>query len=149
MEKEIIKRNKELTEKHPYLIPRNVWTGEVSKDYDYSRTHLDRIPEGWRIAFGEQFVNELTEAFDKYRPGFKNEYFITQIKEKYGSLRWYDFGIIPEAYDIVKKYENLSRKTCIECGEPATKISIGYISPYCDKCIGDECYREIESEGQD
>lgn len=24
--------------------------------------------------------------------------------------------------------------TCIVCGRPATKISTGYISPYCDDC---------------
>ena len=26
-------------------------------------------------------------------------------------------------------------KTCIVCGKPATKMSTGWISPYCDDCV--------------
>ena len=49
-----------------------------------------------------------------------------------------------EVYEIIKKYENLSRNTCISCGEPATKISDGWISPFCDKHFPKE--REIYQE---
>lgn len=38
--------------------------------------------------------------------------------------------------DIIPKYERLSARTCIRCGNPATKASTGWISPYCDTCAG-------------
>lgn len=38
--------NKELVEEFPFLLPRNRFTGEVPKDYDYSYTELDAMPEG-------------------------------------------------------------------------------------------------------
>ena len=56
-----------------------------------------------------------------------------QIKEKYGSLRLYtNFGN-DEIYDVIDKYESISEKTCFECGKPATKMTEGYILPYCDE----------------
>lgn len=117
---------------------------------------------------------------DKQNNNLLYEYMITTIKEKYGSLRWYDNGYpigkleligieeyedgMPEhnrdtdfySYigvennkaqykhfkildkckigDIISKYEQLSARTCIKCGQPATKISLGWISPWCDNC---------------
>ena len=32
------------------------------------------------------------------------------------------------------KYEELSFKTCIFCGEPATQMTTGWILPVCDSC---------------
>lgn len=57
-----------------------------------------------------------------------------QIKEKYGSLRWYSNGS-PNGceYPIINKYEALSKRTCIVCGKSAKYISTGWISPYCEK----------------
>lgn len=35
--------------------------------------------------------------------------------------------------NIISKYEDLSEKTCIVCGEPAKWTSTGWISPFCEK----------------
>jgi hypothetical protein len=136
MEESIIKRNKELIEKYPFLKPRNRWTDEVPEDYDYSYTELDAFPEGWLIAFGNQMVEEIYQILLK--ADYVEKYRIMQIKEKYGSLRWYD-GAIPvviskELGAVINKYERLSYKTCIKCGEPAYGTTRGWITPYCEKC---------------
>lgn len=129
---ELIQKNKALIERYPFLLPRNRFTGKVVADYDYSFTELDDMPDGWRKAFGEQMCEELREALiiaerlDEYR--------ISDIKEKFGFLHWYDFGNTQEGYDVISKYEKLSKRICISCGKPATKISTGWISPYCDDC---------------
>ena len=131
MDEMMIKQhNKELIEKYPFLLPRNVWTGEPIEDYDYSYTELDDMPTGWRIAFGEQLCAELMEALGDDA----KDYFIEQIKEKYGELRWYPNWGSEKIYDIIDKYTHLSRRICIKCGAPATKISLGWVSPYCDEC---------------
>lgn len=135
VDEELIQKNKELVEKYPFLLPRNRWTGKADDDYDYSYTELDEMPEGWRKAFGEQMCAEITEALRK--ANYLNEYRILQIKEKWGFLHWYDAGAPDEVYQIINRYENLSARTCIRCGKPATKLSMGWICPWCDDCAAE------------
>lgn len=128
--------NQKLIERFPFLMPHNRWTDEVPEDFDYSYTELDSMPDGWRKAFGEQMCEEIREEL--VRVDYLDKYRITQIKEKYGTLRWYDFGCTERMLrEIIPKYEHLSAKTCIKCGNPATKVSTGWISPYCDTCANE------------
>lgn len=96
-------------------------------------TELDAMPKGWRKAFGIQICKEIKAALKKNHYLYK--YRIMQIKEKFGELCWYDAHAPKEVYDITNKYEALSREICIICGKPATKISNGWICPYCDDCF--------------
>lgn len=131
MDKKI--ENKKLIERYPFLLPRHRLTGVCPTDYDFRYTELDAMPDGWRIAFGEDICKEIMEELilkdcvDTYR--------IMQIKEKYGELRWYSQGGTERIYkEIVPKYEKLSMRTCIKCGQPATLISTGWIAPWCNMC---------------
>ena len=133
--------NQKLIERFPFLMPRNRWTGEVPEDYDYSYTELDSMPDGWRKAFGEQMCEDIREEL--VRAEYLGQYRISQIKVKYGTLCWYDFGCTERMLrDIIPKYERLSARTCIRCGNPATKASTGWISPYCDTCAGKVSHAE-------
>lgn len=130
MDKNIIEENKRLIEIYPFLKPVNVWTGKEIEDYDYSFTYLDNMPEGWEKAFGRQMCAEIKEALGN---DIKN-YMIIQVKEKYGQLRWYTNWTTDRLEEIIDKYTKLSEKTCVRCGQPATKISLGWICPWCDEC---------------
>ncbi len=139
--------NKALCERFPFLIPSNRWSGrritegagfwpgdpDRIPEYDWEYTELDEMPDGWRIAFGEALCEELKAVLDAV--GHTDEYRIVQIKEKYGYLRWYDNANTREGYKIISKYARISQRTCIVCGKPATQISTGWISPYCDECV--------------
>ena len=142
----VAKYNKDLLEKYPWLTPYNVWTGEPLEDYDYEYTLADDIPRGWRIAFGDQMIEELDQLLKKYN--LEKEYRITQIKEKYGALRWYDNGFPEEGWeeymDWLCKYEDLSFRTCIRCGKPAIGLTKGWIMPLCKDCMKDMPYDPIE-----
>ena len=127
-----IEKNKELCEKYPFLIPRNVWTDAIPEDYDYSWTRLDDLEPGWRIAFGEQLCDELKEALAQ--ADYVEHFRFSQIKEKWGKLCLYHFGCNPSAQAVIHKYEKLSKCTCGHCGKPATKVSTGWIYPYCTSC---------------
>lgn len=129
---EKVARNKRLVEKFPFLEPRNTWTGERFEDYDYSYTELDGMPIGWRKAFGEQMCEEIAEALRK--AGQLDTYRIIEVKEKWGYLHWYDAGAPDEVYRIIEKYENISARTCVVCGKPATKLSKGWVLPWCNAC---------------
>lgn len=130
--------NEELIERYPFLKPRNVWTDKIIEDADC--TLLDDMPDGWRKAFGEQMCEEIREVLIKY--DYLDKYRIMQIKEKFGQLRWYDNGAPREVFDIIDKYEKISERTCIICGQPATLISKGWISPFCDCVKSGERYNK-------
>lgn len=109
-----------------------------------SYTELDAMEPGWRKSFGIQMCKEIKKELKKHK--FLYKYRIVQIKEKWGYLHWYDGGNPKDSkiYDIIHKYEDISAKTCGVCGKPATKISKGWIYPYCDDCIGDINFTEID-----
>lgn len=124
--------NKYLCERYPFLIPRNRWTDEICKDYNW--TELDAMDPGWRKAFGKEMMEELRE--DLIKCNYLDKFRILQIKEKYGGLRFYT-GRVPvesNAYEIIKKYEDMSYGICTECGRPGHQIDDGWIWTMCDSC---------------
>ena len=158
--------NRELCERFPFLIPSNRFSGmkiteaggggfwpgtpDAIPEYNYEYTELDDMPEGWRKAFGEQMCAEIMEEL--VAADLVNDFRIVQIKEKYGYLRFYFAGGNKAVGDIVSKYEKISSHTCVVCGAPATKITRGWICPYCDNCVPpkvtsvpiDEFYKDWE-----
>ena len=53
-------------------------------------------------------------------------------------LCWYDNGvpdsIFKEYYEWLNKYEELSKHTCIICGNPGELTNSGWIIPLCEEC---------------
>ena len=125
--------NKELIERYPFLMPRNRWTGKIPEEFNYSYTELDAMPDGWRKAFGERMCEEIRNAL--IEENYLDEYRISQIKEKYGMLRWYSFGTTQKVEDIIYKYEYISRFICMNCGRPyAKELDIGWVYTLCENC---------------
>ena len=68
-------------------------------------------------------------------PGYK----LFQVKEKFGTLRWYatDDGSAVD-YDVyharVREAERESAKTCEACGQPGKLRDGGWVHTYCDAC---------------
>ena len=141
-----VDHNRWLCYKYPWLIPHNRWTDEEDPEYDYSYTELDSMPNGWRRTFGEQMCEEIQKLLEE--ADWVDKYRILQIKEKFGSLRWYDSSVpesIRERLDkVIQKYEEISARTCFICGAPATKISMSWICPWCDKCAAEQEYEAFE-----
>lgn len=122
---------------YKWLTLRNAWTDEpILDDNGNYMSWTENIPDGWYKAFGEQMIDELNTILEKH--SYVDDYRILQIKEKYGGLRWYSsgypFDMQDAYYDWLNKYEELSFKTCIQCGKTATHITSGWILPMCDKC---------------
>lgn len=125
-------KNKKLCKRYPFLIIRD-WEDEP---LGYEFIYLDDMPEGWKRAFGIDMCEDIRRVLVK--ANYLYTYRIVQLKEKYGGMRLYSDGapssIYRELEDVIDKYEDLSYRTCIHCGRPATKISLGWISPFCDEC---------------
>lgn len=120
--------------KYPFYKNRNVWT---DKFLGYSMTRYEDIPEGWRKAFGKQLSEDLRKQLKKDKQ--LHTFRFSQIKEKWGKLRLYTFGCSEECWDIIRKYEALSKKYCIYCGKPATHKTTGYVLYLCK----DHCKLEV------
>ena len=135
MEKfDTVQYNKKLCEKYPWLkLPARE---NDTPEQEFEFTELDLMPDGWRNAFGERMCEDIQKLLVK--ANYVDQYHISQIKEKYGELRWYDNGVPEEISDefeqIIQKYEKESRYTCIGCGKPATRVSTGWFCPFCDEC---------------
>lgn len=127
-----IEQNKSLVGRYPFLLPRNVWTDEVSKDYDYSYIRgIGEIPDGWEKLFLQMCEDIRQPLIDA---DYLEKFRFSQIKEKYNSMRCYHFGAPQEVEDILSKYEMMAGYVCTRCGKPAVYESKGYIASYCADC---------------
>lgn len=90
------------------------------------------MPRGWKIAFGNLILEDLDRAIKKMSN--PREFYITEIKEKYGELRIYHTGN-RDVEDVVEAYTALSRNICLHCGKPDVGYTTGgWITPICKQC---------------
>lgn len=62
---------------------------------------------------------------------------ITQIKEKFGGLRFYVGSANDELFDAIDAAEKESLKTCEQCGEPGIlRTDKSWFQTLCDKHAG-------------
>lgn len=81
-----------------------------------------------------KIITDLDEALCRVYP----DYEVVQVKEKFGTLRFY-IGGVPEpirdvVYDAIADAERISARTCEWCGEPGTSRSGGWVRTLCDGC---------------
>ena len=119
---------KALTVKYPFLRVKDPVASDTWTD-----SWLFDLEDGWRKAFGDDLCKELDAAIkeDKCEDTFE----FVQIKEKFGALRLYAWGYGKKVGEVLAKYEELSKYICGHCGQPATRISKGWIYPFCDPCV--------------
>ena len=129
---------KELIDKYPFLLPRNVWTDKEIEDYDYSWCLFkNEIPDGWWDRWGLIYLDDLKEVLEKY--DFLDKFRFSQVKEKFGGLRAYNNGAPEEWFSHEYAWEYISEHTCVKCGKFPSKMRYDYwISPWCDKCFGSQ-----------
>ena len=58
----------------------------------------------------------------------------SQVKEKFGGLRFYVTSATDEMDSLIEEAETLSYKTCESCGNPGQGRSGGWIKTLCDTC---------------
>jgi hypothetical protein len=132
----------ELLEKFPFI--RHV-DCEKTTDWEHpvfseTGTFLDCIPNGWQKPwFMETMLMSLKAAIQADGMDMDRIY-MTDAKEKYGSLRM-DFSTpVTEGHafsDMCLAWEELAGYFCCMCGKPHVSISRGWICPYCKDCWAD------------
>lgn len=153
--------NAVLCMRYPFLVPRSRWTGKVNwygemddalvndakhpvggRRPAFGTTELDAMPIGWIARFGLELCEDLKAvllASEEHDP--LGRYRIDQVKEKYGTLRWYSGGAPEDVWDeelkLIALYERISARTCIACGsEVRVRRTNGWIAYECFDCRG-------------
>jgi hypothetical protein len=77
----------------------------------------------------EPFASMTDEEFDEL-----HQPVASQVKEKFGGLRFYIDNADDYVYGIVSMAESMSYRTCESCGSPGTKRGKSWIKTLCDSC---------------
>ena len=106
---------------------------ELVKKYPFISNTIWEVPIGWENSFIPDMCEEILQELEKNGIDPK-DYEVIQVKEKFGSLRWYYSNGLKSIDEIINRYTLISETTCCGCGKPATLISKGWICPWCDDC---------------
>ena len=81
-------------------------------------------------------INELSEKLEQLNNTTYLEHPVeaVQVKQKYGTLRFYLSGYNDEVHQLVNEAERKSAVTCEECGKPGVCRNDGWITTTCDEC---------------
>ena len=105
-------------------------------------TDIYKSPKESNMAFGIEcgdgwfnLLDTLCEEITAYLKGKKTPPVIaTQIKEKYGTLRFYYIGGDDYIDTLVEAAEKLSEKICEECGKSGEIYDKGWVYCRCESC---------------
>ena len=59
---------------------------------------------------------------------------VAQVKEKFGTLRFYMFSETDEISKLIQEAERLSSITCEKCGDPGKITGKHWYATLCDRC---------------
>lgn len=146
MEKEELKK---LLEKYPFLIYRNIFSGEKS-----FKTEEEDLEHNWYVAWDgcgweklwKRFMQEIFKEYDKLPDTAKKGFAIYDTKEKYGTLRVSLSGYTDGMQEAESILHMLSSVTCQHCGKVPRDSkgnhiiwqTGGWISNLCKDCFKKE-----------
>lgn len=104
---------------------------EDFEHFEWVKTSLD-INDGW-LNLVHELCKKLDSILYEELGDSAGNFYITQIKEKFGGLRFYVSGASENMYKVIHKYEEKSFHVCELCGNPGHKRPTGWISTLCRK----------------
>ena len=101
-------------------------SGDISKD---AMVWGFECEDGWF-----DLLWELCENLEETESG-NTDFIVTQVKEKFGCLRFYTSEVSEEGESLINRAELKSEKTCEMCGEPGTiqPSKSGWITCLCEE----------------
>jgi hypothetical protein len=97
---------------------------------------------GWHGLIKE-LVQKILDWYEENHSSDKYDFKILQVKEKYGTLRFYVGGTYEEVFDIIDEYEKKSASICEICGRPGKVQNVG---KFWFMCVCDDHYKmEMEN----
>lgn len=97
-------------------------------DYETNKKSIEKISERSR----QQMKEEIATARFRPVPEACPQVVVEQVKEKFGTLRFYYRGGDDYVDGVVRMAEEMSAVTCEECGAPGRSRRGGWIRTLCD-----------------
>jgi len=114
----------------------DVLCGMLTSDYRQAKSRYDHLIEvgvGGTL-YGTKLVTQ--EAIDEAKIKLDEETLkvpvASQVKEKFGGLRFYVNGATDKHWNFISVAENMSYRTCEECGAPGKTYTDGWHRTLCD-----------------
>jgi hypothetical protein len=99
---------------------------------EYPRSGFDVRP-GWETLV-DSLCGILEQSIAYLPPEVRSEYQCAQIKEKFGSLRFYMTAETDYMNGAISMAEEMSYHICETCGLPGETRPGGWILTLCDRC---------------
>lgn len=133
----------QLARDFPFMLAKNVWTGEVCCDDDGNAYGFPcSVNDGWYRLI-HVLCRELTDLYIANGRD-PSEIMMMQVKEKYGQLRFYTGGLIDGAHDIIYRYEEMSYEVCEICGDTGTLcVKGGWYQTLCKKHMHEKGFNKV------
>ena len=80
----------------------------------------------------ERMQQEIAESLFRHVPEACSQVVVNQVKEKFGTLRFYYTGGDDYVDGVVRMGEGMSAVTCEDCGAPGRSRNGGWIRTLCD-----------------
>lgn len=135
---------------------------------EHSRQLMEEFPELWKhiedlksslMAFGVacddgwfsliyQLCKDIMIEYNKQDDKFKKGFYVQQVKEKFGGLRFYISYGNKKIFELIDTAESESYNTCEVCGNPGKLMrNNGWYKTVCEECAKKAGYKEIEDYG--
>lgn len=146
----------ELLNKYPFLKMRNWWKPEPDDIYKTDAENIEHNKykywdgTGWEDLWKNRYLPRLFKEYDSWDDETKKQFYFSQIKEKYGSLRIYTSFSSDKHLEGIA--ESLSEYTCQYCGkEPRENgkrviwTTGGWVTNLCHDCAVDYLLKDRDS----
>lgn len=133
---------KQLIERCPKLF------GSIAEEAENKKQGRRYGPIAFGFECGDGWFNIILEAAEKIEAEIntlpkeqQNNFKAAQVKEKFGTLRFYMHGETEAMSEAIRIAEEKSYQTCEGCGKPSITLGRGWIVNQCR-----DCYIEYASD---
>ena len=117
---------------------------DAKERYEYLSTRLGKPKWGDEITSKTVLVyqDDIDAAKAKMEEEAALVPTVSQVKEKFGTLRFYVNGATETQYNYISFAESMSGRTCEECGSPGKRLGRGWIYTSCKEHAKDGDWEE-------
>lgn len=96
-------------------------------------TEFNKKSEMWSADYRKRMKEEFVEKGTRRVREIVPQVVVQQVKEKFGTLRFYYSGGDEVVRGMVSMAESMSARTCEECGSPGKQVGGGWITTLCQE----------------